>query len=87
MTPSGLFSTIAATAMDLSVPRLSPIGLYLEHWSGNMTKDRPKKVIVGSFTYCVRAMRPWYAMGYRIVKSKRWGDGKYSYVLEKCIND
>lgn len=49
-----------------------------------MTKT---KVIVGEFRYCARALRPWLAMGYRIVKSKRWGDGKYSYVLEKSSDD
>lgn len=42
-----------------------------------------RQIISGSFNYCCRAMRPWYAMGYRIVKSKKWGDGKYTYVLEK----
>lgn len=42
-----------------------------------------QKIISGAQAYCVRAMRPWYAMGYRIVKSKRWADGKWTYVLEK----
>lgn len=42
-----------------------------------------QKIISGEFRYCHRAMRSWLAMGYTIVKSKRWGDGKYTYVLEK----
>lgn len=44
-----------------------------------------QKIISGSYYYCVRAMRSWYAMGYRIVKSKKWSDGKYTYTLEKAI--
>ena len=42
-----------------------------------------QKIISGSVSYCSRAMMPWFAMGYRIVKSKVWADGKLTYVLEK----
>lgn len=49
-------------------------------WELDMVKQ---KIISGSLSYCSRAMRPWVAMGYRIVKSKAWSDGKYTYVLEK----
>lgn len=40
-------------------------------------------IISGEFRYCTRAMRSWLAAGYRIVKARRWGDGKYTYVLQK----
>ena len=42
-----------------------------------------QKIISGEFRYCTRAMKSWLAMGYRIAKAKRWGDGKYTYVLVK----
>lgn len=42
-----------------------------------------QQIISGSFSYCARALRPWLAMGYRIAKARRWGDGKYTYVLQK----
>ncbi len=40
------------------------------------------KVISGEFRYCQKTLKSWLAMGYRIVKAKRWSDGKYTYVLE-----
>ena len=43
----------------------------------------PVKIISGSFSYCCKASRSWIAMGYRMVKSKRWGDGKFTFILEK----
>jgi len=40
------------------------------------------KVITGEFRYCQKTLKIWLAMGYKIVKARRWSDGKYSYVLE-----
>ena len=40
------------------------------------------KVISGEFYYCQRVLRTWLLMGYKIVKARRWSDGKYTYVLE-----
>ena len=40
------------------------------------------KVISGEFYYCKRTLKSWLAMGYKIVKARRWSDGKYTYVLE-----
>ena len=45
------------------------------------------KVITGEFRYCQKTLKSWLAMGYRIVKAKRWSDGKYTYVLESDPND
>ena len=41
-----------------------------------------QKVISGEFRYCQKTLKSWLLMGYRIVKAKRWSDGKYTYVLE-----
>ena len=41
-----------------------------------------QKIISGEFRYCQKTLTSWLAMGYRIVKAKRWSDGKYTYVLE-----
>lgn len=41
-----------------------------------------QKIITGEFAYCQRVLRSWTAMGYRIIKARRWSDGKYTYVLE-----
>ncbi len=41
-----------------------------------------QKVICGQFNYCQKTMKSWLAMGYKIVKAKRWSDGRYTYVLE-----
>ena len=41
-----------------------------------------QKIISGEFNYCKRALKSWLAMGYKIVKARRWADGKYTYVLE-----
>ena len=43
---------------------------------------KTRKIISGEFAYCCRAMRSWTLMGYRIVKQKKWSDGKYTFVLE-----
>lgn len=41
-----------------------------------------QKIISGEFNYCKRTLQSWLAMGYKIVKARRWSDGKYTYVLE-----
>jgi len=41
-----------------------------------------QKIISGSFSYVARQSRIWAVMGYRIVKSKKWADGKYTIILE-----
>lgn len=40
------------------------------------------KVVSGDYGYCARVTRNFVAMGWRIVKSKKWSDGKWSFVLE-----
>lgn len=45
--------------------------------------NKPKKIISGSFSYVCRQSRIWGAMGYKIVKQKRWSDNSYTFVLEK----
>lgn len=45
--------------------------------------DKPKKIISGEFRYCCRVSRQFYLLGWTIVKQKRWGDGKYTFVMEK----
>lgn len=42
-----------------------------------------RKIISGSFTYVSRVSREYVFAGYSIVKSKRWGDGTYTIVLER----
>jgi hypothetical protein len=41
-----------------------------------------QKIISGDFKYVTRATRNFVALGWRIVKSKKWSDGKYTYVME-----
>lgn len=48
---------------------------------GSMIK--PKKIISGSFSYVCRTSRIWSAYGYRIVKQKKWSDGKWTFVMER----
>lgn len=45
--------------------------------------DKPKKIISGSFSYVCRQSRIWSAMGYKIVKQKRWPDNKWTFVMER----
>ena len=44
--------------------------------------EKPRKIISGEFRYCQKVLKSWLVMGYKIVKSRRWADGKYTYVLE-----
>ena len=54
-------------------------GLFLARWRINM-----KQVIVsGSFRYVAKRIEELDAQGYKIVKSKQWSDGKWTYVMEK----
>jgi hypothetical protein len=58
---------------------ISHIGQFLELWRINM-----KQVIVsGSFRYVAKRIEELDAQGYKIVKSKQWSDGKWTYVMEK----
>lgn len=41
-----------------------------------------KKIFSGDFRYVTRLAKEYYALGYRIVKQKRWSDGKYTIVME-----
>ena len=41
-----------------------------------------QKIISGSFNYVARVSRNFAALGWRIVKRKKWSDGKYTLVLE-----
>jgi len=44
---------------------------------------KPKKIISGSFPYVCRTSRIWTAMGYKIVRQKKWSDGKWTFVMER----
>jgi len=58
---------------------ISHIGQFPELWRINM-----KQVIVsGSFRYVAKRIEELDAQGYKIVKSKQWSDGKWTYVMEK----
>jgi len=41
-----------------------------------------QKIISGDFRYVARVSRNFAALGWRIVKSKKWSDGKYTFVME-----
>ena len=41
-----------------------------------------KKIFSGDFKYVCRVSRNFAALGWRIVKQKRWGDGKWTFVME-----
>jgi len=43
-----------------------------------------KQVIIsGSFRYVAKRIEELDVQGYKIVKSKQWSDGKWTYVMEK----
>ena len=41
-----------------------------------------KKIFSGDFKYVCRVSRNFAALGWRIVKQKRWGDGKWTFIME-----
>ena len=41
-----------------------------------------QKIISGDYRYVARVSRNFYAVGYRVVKFKRWSDGKFTIVME-----
>ena len=41
-----------------------------------------QKIISGDFRYVARVTRNFVALGWRIVKQKKWSDGKYTFVME-----
>lgn len=41
-----------------------------------------RKIFSGDFKYVARISRNFAALGWRIVKQKRWGDGKWTFVME-----
>ena len=45
--------------------------------------EKPCKMISGKFDYCCRVSSSWIAMGYKIVRQKKWSDGKWTFVLER----
>jgi len=42
-------------------------------------------IFSGSFRYVARRLDEMHDLGYKIVKSKRWSDGKWTYVMTKDI--
>ena len=40
-----------------------------------------RKIISGEFKYVARASRNFVALGWRIIKQKKWCDGKYTLVM------
>ena len=49
---------------------------------GKHKESGMKKIFSGDFRYVTRLAKEYYALGYHIVKQKRWGDGKYTIVME-----
>lgn len=41
-----------------------------------------QKIISGDIKYVTRVARNFYALGWRLIKQKKWSDGKYTLVLE-----
>ena len=41
-----------------------------------------QKIISGDFRYVYRVANNFIALGWRIIKHKRWSDGKHTLVLE-----
>jgi len=41
-----------------------------------------QKIISGDYRYVLRVSRSYYALGFRVVKFKRWSDGKFTAVME-----
>ena len=54
--------------------------LMLNVNKGDIMKN--KKIFSGDFKYVCRVSRNFAALGWRIVKQKRWGDGKWTFVME-----
>ena len=48
---------------------------------------KSRKIISGDFAYCCRASRSWWALGYKIIKQKKWSDGKWTFVMELSERD
>ncbi len=46
-------------------------------------KMKPRKIISGNFAYVCRTSRIWSAYGYKIISQKKWGDGKWTFVMER----
>jgi hypothetical protein len=75
----GRFIIIGVLMKVIHLLRLNLFGSFLELWRFNM-----KQVIVsGSFRYVAKRIEELDAQGYKIVKSKQWSDGKWTYVMEK----
>ena len=41
-----------------------------------------QKIISGDFRYVCRVANSFIALGWQVVKQKKWSDGKYTFVLE-----
>ena len=41
-----------------------------------------QKIFSGDFRYVARVSRNFAALGWRIVKQKKWSDGKWTFVME-----
>lgn len=41
-----------------------------------------QKIISGEFSYVCRVSSQWIALGWVIIKQKRWSDGKWTFVME-----
>lgn len=41
-----------------------------------------QKIVSGSFAYVARVTRQYYVLGWAIMKQKRWGDNKWTIVME-----
>ena len=44
---------------------------------------KKQKIISGNFAYIHRMVQEWAFYDYKVVRSKRWSDGKYTIVMEK----
>jgi hypothetical protein len=42
-------------------------------------------IFSGSFRYVAKRIEEMHDIGYKITKSKKWSDGKWTYVMEKEI--
>lgn len=42
-------------------------------------------IFSGSFRYVAKRLDEMSDLGYRVVRSKKWSDGKWTYVMEKEI--